>query len=163
MTWFQYMTGDVPFAEKENEYVLAYTVAEALEKGIALSDREKSYPPNVRIIKQLDGYDTVGFSVRPFEKYSVDMRDTEKAFCADLWYISTLQQAEGLLHYLQDYMKQNHEVEIWHLFQGSHTHKPYEIETKTRSVSLSALTAELLYQFFLDCDNAPQCIVVRND
>lgn len=84
MTWFQYMTGDVPFAEKENEYVLAYTVAEALEKGIALSDREKSYPPNVRIIKQLDGYDTVGFSVRPFEKYSVDMRDTEKAFCADL-------------------------------------------------------------------------------
>ena len=102
MTWFQYMTSNVPFKEKENEYELEYTVAEAIEKGIPLSAKERTYPPQVRIIKQLDGYDTVGFSVQPFEKYSMDMRDTDKQYCAFMWYISTKQQAEGLLHYIQE-------------------------------------------------------------
>ena len=96
MTWFEYMTSNVPFKEKENEYELEYTVAEAIEKGIPLSAKERTYPPQVRIIKQLDGYDTVGFSVQPFEKYSMDMRDTDKQHCAFMWYISTKQQAEGL-------------------------------------------------------------------
>ena len=120
MTWFEYMTSNVPFKEKENEYELEYTVAEAIEKGIPLSAQERTYPPQVRIIKQLDGYDTVGFSVQPFEKYSMDMRDTDKQYCAFMWYISTKQQAEGLLHYLQDHMQQSNEVELWHLFQSTH-------------------------------------------
>ena len=86
MTWFEYMTSNVPFKEKENEDELEYTVAEAIEKGIPLSAKERTYPPQVRIIKQLDGYDTVGFSVKPFEKYSMDMRDTDKQYCAFMWY-----------------------------------------------------------------------------
>ena len=161
MTWFQYMTSDVPFAEKENEYILEYTVAEAIEKGIPLSSREKSYPPNVRILKQLEGYDTVGFSVQSFEKYSFDMRDTDKAYCAFMWYIGTIQQAEGLLNYLQVHMEQSNEVELWHLFQGSHTHKPYEIDTKTTIVLLEEATVEIIYKFFHDYENAPCCLIIR--
>ena len=161
MTWFEYMTSNVPFKEKENEYELEYTVAEAIEKGIPLSAKERTYPPQVRIIKQLDGYDTVGFSVKSFEKYSMDMRDTDKQYCAFMWYISTKQQAEGLLHYLQDHMQQSNEVELWHLFQGPHTNKPYEIETKTTIVSFEELTTEILYEFFHNCEDAPSCLIVQ--
>ena len=38
MTWFQYMTSDSPFKEKENEYMLDITIEEALAKGIALPE-----------------------------------------------------------------------------------------------------------------------------
>ena len=161
MTWFEYLTSNVPFKEKENEYELEYTVAEAIEKGIPLSAKERTYPPQVRIIKQLDGYDTVGFSVQPFEKYSMDMRDTDKQYCAFMWYISTKQQAEGLLHYIQDHMEQSNEVELWHLFQGPHTNKPYEIETKTTIVSFEELTTEILYEFFHNCKDVPSCLIVQ--
>ena len=161
MTWFQYMTSDVQFKEKDNEYELAYTVGEALEKGFPLTDKQKTYPANLRIITHLEGYDTVGFSVQPFEKYSVDMRDTDKQYCAFMWYISTKQQAEGLLHYLQDHMQQSNEVELWHLFQGPHTNKPYEIETKTTIVSFEELTTEILYELYHNCEDAPSCLIVQ--
>ena len=161
MTWFEYMTSNVPFKEKENEYELEYTVAEAIEKGIPLSAKERTYPPQVRIIKQLDGYDTVGFSVKSFEKYSMDMRDTDKQHCAFMWYISTKQQAEGLLYYIQDHMEQSNEIELWHLFQGAHTSKPYEIETKTMIISFKELTAEVIYEFYHNCEDAPSCLIVQ--
>ncbi|MBQ2994754.1 MAG: hypothetical protein IJD56_04570, partial [Peptococcaceae bacterium] len=59
------------------------------------------------------------------------------------------------------HMKQSSEVEVWHLFQGAHTDKPYEIATKTTIVSLDDLTAEMIYKFFDDYESAPCCMIVQ--
>ncbi len=89
------------------------------------------------------------------------MRDTEKAYCADIWYMGTLKKAEILLQYLHGHMEQSDEVELWHLFQGSHTDKPYEIATKITTVLLNELTAETIYEFFNHYENAPCCMIVK--
>jgi len=161
LTWFEYMTSDVPFKEKENEYLFSGTIGEAMEQGIALPDWCKKYELHRRILLSLDGEAEAGFSITPFEKDSCDMRDTDKLYCAMIWYMGTLKKAETLLGYLQEHMKQSSEVEVWHLFQGAHTDKPYEIATKTTIVSLDDLTAEMIYKFFDDYESAPCCMIVQ--
>lgn len=160
MTWFQYMTSDSPFKEKENEYMLDITIGEALAKGIALPEWHKNYPDTCRIQLELEGCNDKGFSVSSFEKYSCDMRDTDKQFCAMLWYISTPEQAEGLLEYLKEHLKTGEDVELWYVFQGDHTDKPYVIETKTVTVPLEQLSAAAIHHFYNNVQDAPACMIV---
>ena len=161
LTWFEYMTSDVPFKEKENEYLFSGTIGEAMEQGITLPDWCKKYELHRKILLSLDGEAEAGFFIKPFEKNSCDMRDTDKLYCAEIWYMGTLKKSEILLGYLQEHMKQSNEVELWHLSQWTHTDKPYEIATKTTIVSLDDLTAEMIYAFFDDYKSAPGCMIVQ--
>ena len=163
MTWIQYMTSNVPFKEKENEYLLDITIGEALEKGIELPEWHKKYTSAHRILLQLAGYDEAGFSIHPFEKDSVDLRDTDKAFCAEIWWIDTEAKAEGLLRYIREYMQKCNEIELWYLFQGLHTDKPYKEATRYKNVSLEHLNAAVLNEFFGNYEDTPACLLVRND
>ena len=55
LTWFEYMTSDVPFKEKENEYLFSGTIGEAMEQGITLPDWCKKYELHRKILLSLDG------------------------------------------------------------------------------------------------------------
>ena len=141
MTWIQYMTSNVPFKEKENEYLLDITIGEALEKP----GWHKKYTSDQRVLLHLDGHDESGFSIQPFEKDSQDMRDTDKAFCAEIWWIDTEAKAEGLLRYIREYMQ------------------PYKEATRYKNVSLEHLNAAVLNEFFGNYEDTPACLLVRND
>ena len=71
LTWFEYMTSDVPFKEKENEYLFSGTIGEAMEQGITLPDWCKKYELHRKILLSLDGEAEAGFFIKPFESINI--------------------------------------------------------------------------------------------
>lgn len=154
-----YIAGNYPLREVKDPHIKTMSVNEALAAGVKgldmLLQNEKLDRDEPGVILWMDeaaaredGFEHTRnepnilddhFSISPFEKCEGIL--TEKTYCASLDWKYTKGRAARVIAYINDYLKQTDEAEIWNIWMGNSYPPPL---VKKIKVSANELTPELL-------------------
>jgi len=152
MSVFTYIASNYPLKEVENPHVKTLSVNQALEMGVEVADfllepyfdRDK---PNV--ILWVDDDKNFGeISIRAFSRDDLIYEIyTEKKYLVQLEWEYTECRAKKLIEYIQEYLTEADEIELWNTWLGIDTDE-LKPKTKVHHILVEQLTCSDLQNLF---------------